>query len=102
MCTAGLLEAGSHTNAAVNEKDVRPRNELRWNLPTPLLKDFPAGLTSTLPHIRSFLDCVKSRQRPNATVEIGHQAVRALHLANIAGSKKARAVLAEDGTTITV
>jgi hypothetical protein len=45
---------------------------------------------------------VKSRQQPNATVEIGHEAVRALHLANVAGRKKARAVLAEDGTTITV
>jgi len=44
---------------------------------------------------------VKSRQQPNATVEIGHQAVRTLHLANIAGQKKTRAALGEDGVTVT-
>jgi len=40
---------------------------------------------------------VRSRTQPNATIEIGHQAVRTLHLANIAQRKRARAVLSEDG-----
>ena len=53
---------------------------------------FTVSLTATGPHIANFLECVKSRKQPNATVEIGHQAVRTLHLANIAGRKKARAV----------
>jgi predicted dehydrogenase len=35
-------------------------------------------------HVRNFLDCVKSRQRPNADVEDGHQVSAACHLANIA------------------
>jgi predicted dehydrogenase len=34
-------------------------------------------------HVRNFLDCVKSRQRPIADVEDGHQITTACHLANI-------------------
>ncbi len=34
-------------------------------------------------HARHFLDCVKSRQRPVADVEDGHQVATACHLANI-------------------
>ena len=36
------------------------------------------------PHIQNFLDCVKSRQEPNAPVEVGASAVCAPHLANMA------------------
>ena len=35
-------------------------------------------------HIRNFLDCVKSRQRPNADVEEGHLTAVVCHLGNIA------------------
>lgn len=34
-------------------------------------------------HVRNFLDCVKSRQRPAADVEGGHQSTTACHLANL-------------------
>lgn len=34
-------------------------------------------------HVRNFLDCVKSRRRPNADVEDGHLVSIACHLANI-------------------
>jgi predicted dehydrogenase len=34
-------------------------------------------------HVRNFLDCIKSRQRPIADVEDGHQVATACHLANI-------------------
>ena len=34
-------------------------------------------------HIRNFLDCIKTRERPIADVEGGHQATTACHLANI-------------------
>ena len=36
------------------------------------------------PHVRSFLDCVKSRQRPIADIEDGHYANVACRLGNIA------------------
>ncbi|MGO8734064.1 MAG: hypothetical protein ACLQVM_14925 [Terriglobia bacterium] len=45
---------------------------------------------------------MRSRTQPNAPVEIGHQAVRTVHLANIAQRKMARAVLSEDGKTVSV
>lgn len=34
-------------------------------------------------HVRNFLDCIKSRERPVATVEAGHRTATACHLANI-------------------
>ncbi len=34
-------------------------------------------------HVRNFLDCIRSRQRPIADVEDGHQTAIACHLANI-------------------
>jgi predicted dehydrogenase len=73
----------------------------RWVRPDPVKEKLPGSVTSTTPHIKNFLECVRTRQQPNATVEIGHQAVRTLHLANIAQRKKARAVLSEDGMTVT-
>ncbi len=35
-------------------------------------------------HLQNWLDCVRSRQKPVADVEIGHRSVTACHLANIA------------------
>ncbi len=35
-------------------------------------------------HVKNFLDCVKSREKPNAEIGIHHQSVIACHLANIA------------------
>lgn len=34
-------------------------------------------------HVRNFLDCVKSREQPISSLESGHQATTACHLANI-------------------
>jgi hypothetical protein len=34
-------------------------------------------------HARNFLDCVKSRQKPNADVEEGHRSAVMCHLGNI-------------------
>jgi predicted dehydrogenase len=41
-------------------------------------------------HARNFLDCVKSRQRPNADVEEGHRSTTFALLANIALATRAR------------
>jgi len=73
----------------------------RWIRPQPTVEKLPGGLTQTPPHIKNFLECVRTRQQPNATIEVGHQAVRPLHLANIAYHKKTRAVLGADGVTVT-
>src|SRR5579885_279603 len=44
----------------------------------------------TFDHIKNFLDCVKSRQRPNGDVLIGHRSAQASHLGNIAYLEKRR------------
>lgn len=36
------------------------------------------------PHLKNWLDCMASRARPNADVEIGHRSVTVCHLINIA------------------
>ncbi|MHC4175978.1 MAG: Gfo/Idh/MocA family protein [Planctomycetota bacterium] len=36
------------------------------------------------PHIQNWLDCIKTRERPNADVEIGHRSISVCHLVNIA------------------
>ncbi len=35
------------------------------------------------PHLQNWLECIKTRSRPNADVEIGHRSVSVCHLANI-------------------
>jgi predicted dehydrogenase len=35
------------------------------------------------PHIQNWLDCIKSRELPNADVEIGHRSISVCHLVNI-------------------
>jgi predicted dehydrogenase len=52
------------------------------------------------PHVQNFLDCVKSRQEPNAPVEVGASAVAAPHLANIAYRKGGPAKFSPDGTRV--
>jgi predicted dehydrogenase len=42
------------------------------------------GSAQSEPHARSFLECVKSRQRPSCDVEVGHRSTSAPHLGNIA------------------
>jgi len=56
---------------------------------------------STEAHLQNFADCVRSRQEPNAPVEVGHHAVAGPHLANIAFHKQAKAVLNDDGLVTT-
>ncbi|HUK19451.1 MAG TPA: Gfo/Idh/MocA family oxidoreductase [Bryobacteraceae bacterium] len=53
--------------------------------PTPWIEPIKEAANGNLfaSHVRNFLDCVKSRRRPNADVEDGHRTVTACHLANI-------------------
>jgi len=43
-----------------------------------------------LDHIRSFLECVRSRALPNGDVPIGRRSAHASHLGNIAYIEKGR------------
>ena len=53
----------------VEDRESRPEN---------------ASRSLTAQHLRNFLDCVKSRERPNADVEVGHRTAVFCHLGNIA------------------
>jgi predicted dehydrogenase len=44
----------------------------------------------TLDHVNNFLECVKTRKRPNGDVLIGHRSAQASHLGNIAYVEKRR------------
>ncbi len=48
------------------------------------------GDALTQDHVINFLECVKSRQRPNGDVLIGHRSAQASHLGNIAYEQKRR------------
>jgi predicted dehydrogenase len=43
-----------------------------------------SGGDGTVPHVRNFLDCVKSRKTPAANIRVGVEAARASHLGNLA------------------
>jgi len=49
-----------------------------------------AGGDLTVLHARNFLDCVKSRNRPKADVEIGHRSTTFSLLANISLAARCR------------
>ncbi len=55
--------------------------------PNELLKGAPPetkqGRGESVAHIQNFLDCVRTRKRPNADVETGHRATTLCHLVNI-------------------
>jgi predicted dehydrogenase len=44
----------------------------------------------TIDHVENFLDCVRTRKRPNGDVYIGHRSAQASHLGNIAYLQKRR------------
>lgn len=82
----GAIFAGDQCKIEIN------RNKFTTN-PSDFVKNPPRPATAEIwegpgwiarPHIQNWLDCIKSRQRPNADVEIGHRSITVCHLANIA------------------
>ena len=53
-------------------------------------ENVPGRDVLTYDHISNFLDCVKSRKRPNGDVLIGHRSAQASHLGNLAYLEKRR------------
>lgn len=71
-----------------------------WRLNQEPAKVFEDRLP-TIPHVRNFLECIKSREEPNAPVEVGHSAVCGPHLANIAWRGRRMAHLNPGATEVT-
>jgi predicted dehydrogenase len=82
----GAIFVGEKAKIEIN------RNKYTTN-PKDLIKDGPKphvaevwegpGWTAKL-HIQNWLDCIKTREKPNADVEIGHRSISVCHLVNIA------------------
>jgi predicted dehydrogenase len=51
------------------------------------------GRSKDVQHLGNFLDCVRSRNEPNATVELGYRTAVAAHMANLAYRQKERITL---------
>jgi predicted dehydrogenase len=54
-----------------------------FSMPAPIMKE-NSPRDGGQDHMKNFFDCVRSHQKPNASVEIGVAAARAGHVANIA------------------
>lgn len=89
------LDKGPHGGCIVVGEDCKieiNRNKFTTN-PNDFVKDPPdpeeaqswegAGWIAR-PHLQNWLDCVRTREKPNADVEIGHRSISVCHLANIA------------------
>lgn len=66
-----------HSSGGVGRSQTRPEP---WTAP---VKEKGSSDEQFDLHVRNFLDCVKTRQRPVSDVEDGHQITTACHLANI-------------------
>ena len=75
--------------AFYGDKGTLVVDEKEWTVVDPDGKkpEKPAGGKATngvSAHVQNFLDCVRSREKPNADIEVGHLSTRLCHLGNIA------------------
>jgi predicted dehydrogenase len=89
------LDRGPHGGGIFTGSDCKieiNRNRFVTN-PPDFVKDPPQPAQADIwegpgwiakPHIQNWIDCIKSRELPNADVEIGHRSITVCHLANIA------------------
>ena len=84
----GLMIRGTKAAMRLHRSGFEVYNEIHgyaegFNMPPVVLKEV-SPRDGGLDHMKNFLDCVRSRQTPNASVEIGVAAARAGHVANLA------------------
>ena len=85
------LEPGESAAGAAfvgDQGKIRIGNNTVDSNPPELAKTSPEGFKVRLPvsnhHLKNWCDCIKSRERPIADVEIGHRSAIVCHLGNIA------------------
>jgi predicted dehydrogenase len=81
--------------ADVDRYEIRSERGGQFQDPSPRIKPTSNSTNGgdealTAAHVRNFLDCVKSRERPNADIEDGHRSTSFALLANIALATKSR------------
>ncbi len=93
-----ILFMGDQATMRLDDAGVTVWKEQWKDNRTPILEEKAPVPIET--HIQNFLDCLKSRQQPNCTVEIAQRAVAGPHLANIALYEGRKAKLADDLVTV--
>jgi predicted dehydrogenase len=81
----GAVFTGTECKMEVNRNTFRtnPKDFVK-NAPDPAAQQKWEGEGwIAKPHIQNWLDCIKSRKRPNADIEIGHRSISVCHLVNI-------------------
>lgn len=81
----GAVFIGSECKMEINRNKftTNPPDFIK-NAPNPAVADkWEGDGWIARPHIQNWLDCIKSRKRPNADVEIGHRSISVCHLVNI-------------------
>jgi predicted dehydrogenase len=71
-------------------------DELTRYFPEPVNRSNGSPLTSNSPdqnHMANWIDCIRSRKTPNASVELGYRTAVAAHMANLAYRSKQRVTL---------
>jgi predicted dehydrogenase len=77
----GAIFEGTNGRIQILRGDfITDRPELKKGAPD-AIKEGPG---ENAPHIRNFVECIKSRRKPNADVEIGHRSTSVCHIVNIA------------------
>jgi len=92
--TRGLMIVGRHGGGW--QVFARPQNR------QPVVRTEMHGRFPDVEHKRNFLDCIKSRELPNADIEIGHRSTLLVHYATMsyrAGGEKL-SINQEDGTLL--
>jgi predicted dehydrogenase len=84
----GMLLRGTKAAMRLHRKGYEIYNEIpryseNFAMPAPAQKG-GSPRDGAFDHMQNFLDCVRSRNTPNASVEIGVAAARAGHVANLA------------------
>ena len=67
-----------------SQKPVEPWDRPRRMRPGRTQYARGEGSDQNLSHTRNFLECIKTRKKPNSDVEIGHASTAAAHLGNVA------------------
>ncbi len=89
-----IILQGRNATMELDEDGYRvfPEPWKETNEAPPVVHNYKGGIP-TEPHVKNFLECIKSRQEPNAPVEVGHHAVTGPHLANMALKQQKRVEL---------
>jgi hypothetical protein len=95
----GTIEHGFAESEMVGTED---REYIRFDPETinrPDGKSFtdnsPGGESGDRDHLANWINCIRSRTRPNAPIEVGYRSAVACHMANLAYHKKQRVTLKE-------